>query len=139
LLNYFVPNVWKHWVFTWEIPQAGEYQIFAREVDSEGTIQEEHGLFGWRSLSKNITFDVCEGNFDCDGDVDGSNAGVFKSDFSRSSFQDPCENGNPCNGDFTCDGDVDGDDANTFKKDFGRSGFTNPCPPCTPGEWCIYP
>ncbi len=35
--------------------------------------------------------DVCEGNFDCDQDVDGSDAAVFKDDFGRSAFSDPCE------------------------------------------------
>jgi hypothetical protein len=34
--------------------------------------------------------DVCEGNFDCDQDVDGTDASVFKSDFGRSSFKNPC-------------------------------------------------
>ena len=34
--------------------------------------------------------DACEGNFDCDGDVDGTDAAVFKSDFGRSGFNNPC-------------------------------------------------
>jgi hypothetical protein len=34
--------------------------------------------------------DLCEGNFDCDEDVDGTDAAVFKSDFGRSPFSDPC-------------------------------------------------
>lgn len=32
----------------------------------------------------------CEGNFDNDQDVDGSDAGLFKSNFGRSEFIDPC-------------------------------------------------
>ena len=32
----------------------------------------------------------CEGNFDCDVDVDGTDAALFKSDFGRSSFSNPC-------------------------------------------------
>ena len=31
-----------------------------------------------------VAQDFCEGNFDCDQDVDGSDASVFKSDFGRS-------------------------------------------------------
>lgn len=34
--------------------------------------------------------DACEGNFDYDQDVDGTDAAVFKADFGRSPFQDPC-------------------------------------------------
>jgi hypothetical protein len=34
--------------------------------------------------------DYCEGDFDCDGDCDGTDASVFKSDFGRSNFQNPC-------------------------------------------------
>ena len=81
----------------------------------------------------------CEGNFDCDQDCDGFDAATFKTDFGRSIFVDPCNNGNPCNGDFDCDNDCDGTDAANFKSDFGRSQFSNPCPACTIGEWCNYP
>lgn len=80
----------------------------------------------------------CEGNFDCDQDVDGSDAQFFKSDFGRSGFNNPCTDANPCYGDFDCDGDVDGSDAQIFKTDFGRSNFSNPCPPCVVGTWCSY-
>ncbi len=34
--------------------------------------------------------DFCEGNFDYDLDVDGSDASVFKQDFGRSKLLDPC-------------------------------------------------
>ena len=34
--------------------------------------------------------DYCEGNFDNDTDVDGTDAFVFKSDFGRSSLLNPC-------------------------------------------------
>jgi hypothetical protein len=82
----------------------------------------------------------CEGNFDCDDDVDGSDAFPFKEDFGRSVLGTPCEDGNPCNGDMDCDQDVDGSDAFGFKEDFGRSTLGHPCPVCTAGiEWCIYP
>ena len=82
---------------------------------------------------------LCEGDFDCDGDCDGSDAATFKADFGRSIFVDPCTNGDQCHGDFDCDVDVDGTDAALFKVDFGRSTFSNPCPACEVGDWCSYP
>jgi hypothetical protein len=81
----------------------------------------------------------CEGDFLCDGDVDGSDAFKFKGDFGRSSFQNPCASLNPCYGDFNCDGDSDGTDAIIFREDFGRSSFQYPCPACEMGDWCEYP
>ena len=80
----------------------------------------------------------CEGDFSCDGDVDGSDASTFKADFGRSAMVHPCIAGDTCNGDFSCDGDVDGTDAALFKADFGRSSLQNPCPACVVGEWCGY-
>jgi hypothetical protein len=32
----------------------------------------------------------CYGDFTCDGDVDGTDASLFKSDFGRSELQNPC-------------------------------------------------
>ena len=32
----------------------------------------------------------CEGDFDEDGDCDGTDAATFKADFGRSSFNNPC-------------------------------------------------
>ena len=81
----------------------------------------------------------CEGNFDGDDDVDGTDAASFKADFGRSGFNDPCESADPCNGDCECDVDVDGTDAALFKSDFGRSSFNNPCPYCPTDPWCMYP
>ena len=72
----------------------------------------------------------CEGNFNDDQDVDGSDANLFKSDFGRGGYNSPCLNNDPCNGDFDCDSDVDGSDATEFKKDFGRGGYNRPCPSC---------
>jgi len=80
----------------------------------------------------------CEGNFDGDSDVDGSDAHLFKVDFGRSLLRDPCGSANPCNGDFDCDQDVDGTDAVLMKEDFGRSSLNNPCPSCVVEEWCSY-
>lgn len=81
----------------------------------------------------------CEGNFDDDQDVDGSDAAKFVIDFGRSIFLNPCTNNNLCNGDFDCDVDVDGTDAAKFKEDFGRGQHENPCPCCPRDPWCTYP
>ena len=78
----------------------------------------------------------CEGNFDTDVDVDGTDASRFKTDFGRSKIQNPCTNASTCNGDFDCDQDVDGTDASLFKKDFGRSTIKNPCPARVATVWC---
>lgn len=65
LLNYFIPNVWKHWEFTWDVNQPGEYQVFARVTDSSGNTQREPaGNFGWRGFGVIVTAEP-------DDDVDG--------------------------------------------------------------------
>ena len=82
----------------------------------------------------------CEGNFDGDGDVDGTDASTFKADFGRGGYNRPCINEDPCRGDFKCDTDVDGTDASLFKEDFGRGGYNDPCPSCPPTDpLCDYP
>jgi hypothetical protein len=77
---------------------------------------------GWTSLGNQETLpcaDPCEGNFDGDNDVDGSDLAVFAADFGRT---DCCEPGaEPCEGDFDDDGDVDGSDLAVFAADFGRT------------------
>lgn len=64
----------------------------------------------------------CEGDFDGDGDVDGSDLAVFAADFGRTD----CATGDPCEEDFDDDGDVDGSDLAVFAADFGRTD----CPVC---------
>ena len=81
----------------------------------------------------------CEGDFYCDNDVDGSDGRIFKADYCRSSYNNPCTSIDPCTGDFDCDGDIDGSDGRIFKADFGRSLYNNPCPICSVREWCVYP
>ena len=80
----------------------------------------------------------CEGNFDIDDNVDGSDASGFKHSFGRNDGNRPCTNDDPCKGDFLCDGDVDGSDASKFKSDFGRNVGNNPCPSCHTVPWCNY-
>ena len=67
------------------------------------------------ALSSGI--EPCEGDFDHDCDVDGSDLAVFAADFGRTD----CVNEPPCEGDFDGDGDVDGSDLAIFAADFGRT------------------
>jgi hypothetical protein len=80
----------------------------------------------------------CEGDFNSDGKVDGTDAANFKKDFGRGGLNRPCSNGDPCKGDFTCDQNVSGTDAALFKSDFGRNALNMPCPSCVTVPWCTY-
>jgi FtsP/CotA-like multicopper oxidase with cupredoxin domain len=60
---------------------------------------------------------VCPGDFDGDGDVDGTDLAVFAADFGRTDCGIPTT----CPGDFNNDGDVDGSDLAIFAADFGRT------------------
>jgi len=64
-----------------------------------------------------VELPACEGNFDGDHDVDGSDLAVFAADFGRTD----CATGSKCEGDFDRDGDVDGSDLAVFAADFGRT------------------
>ena len=48
----------------------------------DGTIPQD--------TSTTTTYDPCEGDFDMDGDVDGSDATIFKEDFGRSNYNEVC-------------------------------------------------
>ena len=61
--------------------------------------------------------DVCEGDFDGDKDVDGSDLAVFAEDFGRTD----CWLDNPCEGDFDNDTDVNGSGLAVFAANFGRT------------------
>ena len=88
-----------------------------------------NALYGSASMGE----DCCEGNFDADTDVDGTDASLFKTDFGRNGMNNACADGNACNGNFDCDSDVDGTDAALFKASFGRNGMNNPCTCNAPG------
>jgi len=60
---------------------------------------------------------LCKGDFDGDGDVDGSDLAIFAVDFGRTN----CSIGPPCEGDFDKDGDVDESDLAVFASEFGRT------------------
>jgi hypothetical protein len=80
----------------------------------------------------------CEGDFNCDGNVDATDVTSFLVDFGRNQFNNPCANSSPCNGDFNCDTNVDAIDVTKFLEDFGRNTFNNPCPACVVRSWCVY-
>ena len=65
----------------------------------------------------NYDFSPCEGDFDLDGDVDGSDLAVFAADFGRTD----CDTGEKCEGNFDCDNDVVGSDLAVFAANFGRT------------------
>jgi len=68
----------------------------------------------------------CGGDFDRNGDVDGSDLAVFAADFGRTNC---CESELPsCEGDFDLDCDVDGSDLAVFAADFGRTDCPLPAP-----------
>jgi hypothetical protein len=71
----------------------------------------------WYTVELGPVVEPCEGDFDDDGDVDGSDLAVFAADFGRTD----CANPPPCEGDFDHDGDVDGSDLAVFAADFGRT------------------
>jgi len=81
---------------------------------------------------------TCEGDFDCNGNVDATDVTSFLAYFGRNQFNDPCTNTSPCSGDFNCDSNVDAADTTLFLEDFGRNQFNDPCPLCEVGEWCVY-
>ncbi len=64
----------------------------------------------------------CSGDFDFDGDVDGSDLATFSSDFGRTNCSGDCE------GDFDNDGDVDGSDLTLFSASFNRTDCPIPLP-----------
>jgi len=65
----------------------------------------------------------CEGDFDTDGNVDGSDLAIFAADFGRTD----CGTGEECEGDFDDDGEVEWSDLALFAADFGRTDCA-----CTP-------
>ena len=85
--------------------------------EAEAIDGDEYGGAIIRLTGKIVEGEICEGDFDGDGDVDGSDLAVFAVDFGRTD----CGSEPPCEGDFDNDGDVDGSDLAVFAADFGRT------------------
>jgi hypothetical protein len=70
------------------------------------------------SAEENIDIHVTlAGDFNGEGDVDGTDLAVFAADFGRTD----CIPSDPCEGDLDTDGDVDGSDLAVFAQRFGRT------------------
>ncbi len=92
----------------------GSDEIYGLAIDSNNDIGVGSTATG-TYLTTKYAYAKCEGDFDTDGDVDGSDLAVFAADFGRTDCVDDCE------GDFDSDGDVDGSDLAIFAADFGRT------------------
>ena len=92
-------------------------RLIKAEYYNGAVIDYSYDASGNRTSKFVTAIPVCEGNFDHDGDVDGSDLAVFAADFGRTN----CATPPPCEGDFDTDGDVDGSDLATFAADFGRT------------------
>ncbi len=103
---------------------SGSYQNTATIAQPSPLEVSEHALSPsyhlypgfWHTVSIVIP-EWCEGDFDGDGDVDGSDLAVFSADFGRTD----CGEAPTCAGDFDGDNDVDGSDLAVFSTDFGRT------------------
>lgn len=93
----------------------GSDEIYGLAIDSNNDIGVGSTATGTYLTTKYAY--ACEGDFDHDGDVDGSDLAVFAADFGRTD----CVNEPACEGDFDHDGDVDGSDLAIFAADFGRT------------------
>jgi DMSO/TMAO reductase YedYZ molybdopterin-dependent catalytic subunit len=96
ILNYHMPNVWKKWDYTWEIPDVGEYEIFARVEDSEENTQYDGpGDMGWKGFGVSV---IVEHDDDGDGIPNSLDNCVNTSNPSQADT-DEDGRGNPCDGD----------------------------------------
>jgi len=114
----YQPTSWEYVQFLWKA-NKGQNAFLANEgvnlLDAwlKTDMAAPHVMAStmWRAPDP----DACEGDFDGDRDVDGSDLAVFAADFGRTDCSDDCE------GDFDHDGDVDGSDLAVFAADFGRT------------------
>ncbi len=97
-------------------PTPGNDEIYGLAIDSNNDIGVGSTATG-TYLTTKYAYTECEGDFDMDGDVDGSDLAVFAADFGRTD----CVNEPPCEGNFDKDGDVDSSDLAVFAADFGRT------------------
>ena len=96
LLNYHIPNVWKKWDYTWEIPAVGEYEILARVEDSAGNKQYDGvGDLGWKGFGVSV---IVEHDNDRDGVPNSLDNCINRPNPSQADA-DEDGRGNPCDGD----------------------------------------
>lgn len=81
---------------------------------SNNSTQKDYIYLGSHRLAMAVDY---AGDFDHDGDVDGSDLATFAADFGRTN----CATAPPCEGDFDEDDDVDGSDLAVFAASFGRT------------------
>jgi len=79
---------------------------------SLGAVRNDMGAYGGPGACQ---WEHCNGDFDSDLDIDGSDLSVFAADFGRTDCVDDCE------GDFDENGNVDRSDLAVFAADFGRT------------------
>ena len=85
--------------------------------DNGMAIEYTYDDAGNRLCKKVALGNICEGDFDGDLDVDGSDLAVFAADFGRTD----CATASPCEGDFDGDNYEDGSDLAVVAADFGRT------------------
>ena len=74
--------------------------IYGGNLGDSCTSNEECGSSGFCTMDQEDNFPPggngigeaceCEGDFDADGDVDGTDASTFKADFGRNTYNNPC-------------------------------------------------
>jgi hypothetical protein len=95
----------------------GQSSPLTDPADPPGSTNYELYPGFWYTLEASIPQSDCPGDFNGDGDVDGSDLATFAADFGRTD----CDTEPDCEGDFDGDNDVDGSDLATFAADFGRT------------------
>lgn len=88
---------------------------FDFRTGSQGKSSTNSVRYAWAVRDGDVTLQSCEGDFDSDGDVDGSDLATFAADFGKTDCSSDCE------GDFDADNDVDGSDLAVFAAEFGRT------------------
>jgi len=88
--------------------------------DSFGWNGSDGSLYALDVAMVSITVAPLSGDFDSDGDVDGTDAFKFAKNYGKSGV------GEPMDGDFDLDGDVDDSDLQLFSLNFGRIGRSSP-------------
>ena len=115
-INIFISDNGVTWTLVGSITQSGHYSYLVSLAGSTLYLSLSGGGVSIDNLYIELeTQPVCEGDFEPDGDVDGSDLAVFAVDFGRTDCSGDCE------GDFDNDFDVDGSDLAVFAADFGRT------------------